>query len=65
MVFRVLIELFYVLLGLGAAIVIGLTAEWAYPIGAKNIWLVTYAAMVAVVLMGVRPIVRAARGIPR
>ncbi|WP_033921135.1 hypothetical protein [Sphingomonas sp. 37zxx] len=59
---RVLIELGYVLLGLGAAVAIGATAEWAYPIGRDNIWLVTYAAMVAVVLMGVRPIVRAARG---
>jgi hypothetical protein len=59
---RVLVELLYVVSGLLAAYAIGWAAAWAYPVGRANIWMVTYVSMAIVVLLGVRPVLRAVRG---
>jgi membrane protein implicated in regulation of membrane protease activity len=56
---RVFIEVMHVMIGLVAAAVIGQVASWSYPLANRDIWLVTYAAMVAVVAMGARPTWRA------
>lgn len=56
---RVLIEVVHIAIGLIAAVVIASLASWSYPRATDDIWLVTYAAMVAVVVMGVGPLRRA------
>lgn len=56
---RVLIEVLHIVVGIFAAMLIAALASWSYPLAKNDIWLVTYAAMVAVVLMGVGPIRRA------
>ena len=56
---RVLIEVLHLVAGLFAAMLIAAFAAWSYPLAKSDIWLVTYAAMVAVVLMGIGPIRRA------
>ena len=56
---RVLIEVLHVAAGLIAAVLIASLAAWSYPLAKQDIWLVTYAAMAAVVAMGVGPVRRA------
>jgi len=56
---RVLIEVVHILIGLLAAVLIARAAIWSYPRATDDIWLVTYACMAAVVLMGIGPIRRA------
>ncbi|MDV3455531.1 hypothetical protein RZN05_00935 [Sphingomonas sp. HF-S4] len=56
---RVLIEVAHLVAGLIAAVLIGAAAAWSYPRATGDIWLVTFAAMALVVLMGIRPIRRA------
>lgn len=56
---RVLIETIHIVVGLIAAVLIAWAAAWSYPRATHDIWLVTYVAMVAVVLMGVGPLRRA------
>jgi hypothetical protein len=56
---RVLIEVVHIAAGIAAAMLIAALASWSYPLARHDIWLVTYVAMVAVVLMGVGPIRRA------
>jgi len=56
---RVLIELVHIAVGLIAALLIATAAAWSYPRATDDIWLVTYFAMAAVVLMGIGPIRRA------
>jgi TRAP-type C4-dicarboxylate transport system permease small subunit len=56
---RVLIEILHILAGIFAAMLIASLAAWSYPLAKHDIWWVAYAAMVAVVLMGVGPIRRA------
>ncbi|WP_343527919.1 hypothetical protein [Sphingomonas sp.] len=56
---RVLIELFYIVLGLAAALVMTWAAAWAYPLGRAEIWWCGIGAMVATVAMGVGPLHRA------
>jgi len=56
---RVLIEVLHIAAGLIAAALIALAAAWSYPRATDDIWLVAYACMVAVVLMGVGPVRRA------
>ncbi|MBR0552229.1 hypothetical protein [Stakelama marina] len=58
---RVLIEILFLIGGLIAALTLGYASAWAYPIGTRDIWLVTDAAMVVIVAMGVAPIWRAYR----
>lgn len=64
MVARVIVELLYLVAGVLAALLIGAVAAWAYPVGRANIWLVTYASVGVVVLLGMRQVLRAARGKP-
>jgi len=56
---RVLIEVLHIVVGIFAAMLIAALATWSYPLAERDIWLVAYAAMVAVALMGVGPIRRA------
>ena len=56
---RVLIEVLHIVVGLAAAVLIGSLSAWAYPLARYDIWLVTYVAMAAVVVMGIGPIRRA------
>ena len=56
---RVLLEVIHIVVGLIAAAAMGAAAAWAYPRADDDIWIVAYAAMIAVVLMGIRPIRRA------
>jgi hypothetical protein len=56
---RVLIELLHLLAGIFAAILIASLAAWSYPLAKHDIWWVAYAAMAALVLMGVGPVRRA------
>jgi hypothetical protein len=59
---RVIVELGYVAAGILAAYGIGAAAAWSYPVGRANVWLVTYASIGVVVLLGIRPVMRAMRG---
>ena len=56
---RVLIEMLHILAGLLAALLIASLAAWAYPLARRDIWLVTYIAMGAVVVMGIGQLRRA------
>ncbi|RYD59256.1 MAG: hypothetical protein EOP60_02225 [Sphingomonadales bacterium] len=56
---RVLIEVLHIVVGLLAALLIAALASWSYPLAKHDIWLVTYVAMAAVVVMGVGPMRRA------
>ena len=56
---RTLIELGYVLLGIGAAALVGGLSAWSYPLARDDIWLVAYVAMAATVAMGIGPLMRA------
>mgnify|MGYP004515819521 CR=1 FL=1 len=56
---RLLIEVASLLAGLYVAYTIGRLSAWSYPLGARDIWLVTYAAMVAVMVLGLRQTQRA------
>jgi len=56
---RVLVEVIHVTAGLMAAVLIGKLSAWAYPLGTRDIWLVTFVAMAAVLLMAVDPVRRA------
>jgi hypothetical protein len=56
---RVLVETLHIAIGLIAATLIAAAAAWSYPRATGDIWLVTYVAMVAVVLMGVGPLRKA------
>ncbi|MET4896401.1 hypothetical protein RN629_04390 [Sphingomonadaceae bacterium jetA1] len=56
---RTLIELFYIILGLGVALVMTWAAAWAYPLARTEIWWCGAAAMLATVVMGIGPLHRA------
>jgi hypothetical protein len=56
---RVLIEVLHIVVGLFAAMLIAALAAWSYPLARQDIWWVAYAAMIAVVVMGLGPIRRA------
>ena len=56
---RVLIEVFHLVAGLFAAMLIAALAAWSYPLAKHDIWLVTYVAMAAVLVMGIGPLRRA------
>jgi uncharacterized membrane protein len=56
---RVLIEVLHIVAGLIAAFIIASLAAWSYRRATDDIWLVTYVAMIAVVIMGIGPIRRA------
>jgi hypothetical protein len=56
---RVLIEVLHIAIGLIAAVLIAWYAAWSYPLARNDIWLVDYAAMLAVIVMGIGPLRRA------
>ncbi|TGX53987.1 hypothetical protein E5A73_07595 [Sphingomonas gei] len=56
---RVLIETVHIVIGLIAAALIAAAAAWSYPRATDDIWLVTFVAMILVILMGIGPIRRA------
>ncbi|MEZ0244148.1 MAG: hypothetical protein ACAH11_12290 [Sphingomonas sp.] len=56
---RVLVEVLHITVGLFAAMLIAALSTWSYPLAERDIWLVAYVAMGAVVLMGIAPIRRA------
>jgi hypothetical protein len=56
---RTLVELFHILVGLVATVVIAWGSAWAVPLAASAIWWVALACGVAVVAMGIRPLVNA------
>lgn len=56
---RVLIEVLHIVVGLAAATLIAALAAWSYPLAKHDIWWVAWAAMLAVVVMGLGPIRRA------
>ena len=58
---RVLLETVHIAIGLLAAALMAAAGAWAYPQARGDIWLVGYAAMVAVALMGIGPLRRAFR----
>lgn len=56
---RVLIEVLHIVVGLFAAMLIASLAAWSYPLARQDIWWVAYAAMLAVIVMGIGPMRRA------
>ncbi|MBB4096658.1 hypothetical protein [Sphingomonas kyeonggiensis] len=56
---RVLIEVVHIAIGLVAAALISAAAAWSYPRATGDIWLVGYACMIAVVIMGIGPVRKA------
>ena len=56
---RVLLEVAHILIGVLAAALIAAAAAWSYPRATDDIWLVAYACMAAVVMMGLGPVRRA------
>tara|TARA_B100000678_G_scaffold268333_1_gene254525 strand:- start:161 stop:376 length:216 start_codon:yes stop_codon:yes gene_type:complete len=58
---RVLIEILYIVAGLGAAMLLGWLSAWSYPRAHHDIWLVTGVSMVIVVALGMGSLVRAFR----
>jgi heme A synthase len=56
---RVGIEVVHIFIGLVAAALIGWASAWSYPRATDDIWLVAFACMAAVVLMGIGPVRRA------
>ncbi|TGX39329.1 hypothetical protein E5A74_17335 [Sphingomonas naasensis] len=56
---RVLLEVAHILIGVFAAALIARAAAWSYPRATDDIWLVAYACMAAVVVMGIGPVRRA------
>lgn len=60
---RLILEVLYTVLSIAGAYGVGWAASWAYPVGRDNIWLITWISVAIVALMGVRPVMRAARGV--
>ncbi len=56
---RLLTEIVHVVAGLAAAWAVGTLSAWSYPLGRRDIWLVTWVAMAVVLLLGVRQVQRA------
>lgn len=56
---RTLWEVFHLLLGIAAALVIASLSAWAYPLATADIWIVATVAMIATTIMSVAPIRRA------
>lgn len=56
---RTLWEIFHLLLGLAAALIIASLCAWAYPLATDDIWIVAGVAMVATAVMSVPPVRRA------
>lgn len=58
---RVLVEALHIAAGIAVALLIAALCAWAYPLAARDVWLVTGVAILCIVLLGVGPMRRAAR----
>ncbi len=56
---RVLTEALHIAAGIAVALLIGALSAWAYPLAARDVWLVTAVAIACVVIMGIGPMRRA------
>ncbi len=56
---RLLTEIVHVVAGLAAAWAIGTLSAWSYPLGRRDIWLVTWVSMAVVLVLGIRQVQRA------
>ena len=56
---RVLVEALHIAAGIAVALLIGALSAWAYPLAERDVWLVTGAAILCVIGMGVGPMRRA------
>lgn len=56
---RVLTEALHIAAGIAVALLIGALSAWAYPLAARDVWLVTGIAIACVVIMGIAPMRRA------
>jgi hypothetical protein len=56
---RALIELGHIVAGLAVGLGLTSLAAWSYPLGYHVIWACGAAAMLATLLMGIRPLARA------
>ncbi|KQM86254.1 hypothetical protein ASE67_10450 [Sphingomonas sp. Leaf23] len=56
---RLLTEIVHVVAGIAAAWAVGSLSAWSYPLGRRDIWTVTGAAMVVVLVLGIRQVQRA------
>ncbi len=56
---RLLTEIVAVVAGLVAAWGIGWLSAWSYPLGRRDVWLVTWVSMAVVALLGLRQMQRA------
>jgi len=56
---RVLVEALHIAAGITVALLIGALSAWAYPLAARDVWLVTAVAIACVVVMGIGPMRRA------
>ncbi len=56
---RLLTEIFHVVAGIVVAWTIGSLSAWSYPLGRRDIWLVTWVSMAVVAVLGGRQIQRA------
>ena len=53
---RAIVEAVHIAVGIAAAVVIALLGTWAYPQARQDIWIVAVAMMVAVAVMGIKPL---------
>ncbi len=56
---RVLVEALHIAAGIAVALLIAAVSAWAYPLAARDVWLVTAVAILCVIGMGVAPMRRA------
>lgn len=56
---RLLTEIVAIVAGLVAAWGIGWLSAWSYPLGRRDVWLVTWVSMAVVALLGLRQMQRA------
>ncbi|HEY0625083.1 hypothetical protein [Sphingomonas sp.] len=56
---RVLTEALHIAAGIAVALLIGALSAWAYPLAARDVWLVTAVAIACVIVMGIGPMRRA------
>ncbi len=56
---RVVAELVHIAAGIAVALLIGALAAWAYPLAARDVWIVTVIAILCITVMGIAPMRRA------
>ncbi len=56
---RVLAEVIHIAAGIAVALLLAALAAWAYPLAARDVWIVTAIAIVCITVMGIGPMRRA------